>query len=481
MGILDRIRRSLTTPSVPHNTSREIARPARTADLVARFSAENGRHDTVRRAREMYDRDPRIQGIIRTLARDATKNGFTLTVTGGPRADEAQAVVDTLLSRLRLKRLLDDWLRQAQRDGDDFLELGVSAAREIVEVTRKPTLQMVRLSDEFDRFPDPERAFAWTDQTAVAAASLGPDAVYFPEFLIIHARWLHDSEQRYGRPEFAAATGVWKRVNEGEIDVAIRRKAHAGVRLVHKLVGATEADIAAYKAENQAALDKPFPAKADYFINFEGGIDELQGDGKLDAIGDIRHHIQTMTAASPVPLELLAYGENLNRDVLQEKKAQYDEGIAAAQAWLADQIIEPLVERAWLLAGILPENVEYTIGWPSKRVLTPQDIQALAGAVGAMRAGGWSDAAVWALIEPYLPDDLTLEDLFSGPPVAVAPAAVAPDDEGAEDEDEDASASSSDGMDEATVPARLYAETVGAVNRLIGRLEMAVEDDDDGA
>ena len=413
----------------------------------------------------MYDRDPRIQGAIRTLARDATKNGFTVTFADGPRAEEAQEIVDALIDRLKVKRRLDDWLRMTMRDGDLFLEPGVSAQRRIVEITRKPVLQMVRLSDEFDRFADPLRAFAWTDQMKAAGGAVGAGAVVFPEFLIIHARWLHDSEQRYGRPEFAAALGAWKRASEGELDVAIRRKTRAGVRYVHTLVGASDADIAAYKASNRQALDTPFPAKADYFLNFEGGITALQGDGELGEIGDIEHHIQTMTAASPVPLELLAYGANLNRDVIQEKKAQYDEGIAAAQGWLEDQIIGPLIERELLLAGILPESVAYSVGWPSKRLLTPQDIQALAAAVTQMRDGGWSDEAIWALIESYLPDDLTLEGLFNAPP-APPDTADNPD--------------TGDDVAETTVPARLYAETIGAVNRLVGRLEMAMEEGDDG-
>lgn len=470
MGIWDALRRLTTTAAtVPPNTSRETIPPSRPSELVERFGAESGRHAIARKAREMYDRDPRVQGMIRALARDATKGGFTVTVTEGPRAEEAQAVIDALVARLRLKRRMDDFIRMSARDGDLFLECGVSAARQIVELTRKPPLQMVRLSDEFDRFPDPGAAFAWTDAASAAAGSLGREAVTFPEFLMLQARWNHDSEQRYGSPEFAAAVGAWKKVNEGEVDVAIRRKTRAGVVFVHKLVGADEAQIAAYKAANRT--DEHFPAKTDYYLNFEGGIDRLEGDGDLGEIGDVEHHIQTMTAASPVPLELVAYGANLNRDVLQEKKRQYDEGIAATQGWAADQIIDPLIERELLLAGILPENVAYTIGWPSKRVLTPQDIQALAGAVNQMRAGGWSDGAVWALIESYLPDELTLDGLFSGPP-APPPAAVAAPAE-AEDAEDDAE----DNVAEATVPAYLYTETMGAVNRLVGRLEMAVLED----
>jgi hypothetical protein len=481
MSILDRIKSAFAAPApVPPNTSRETIPPARPSELIARFTAESGRAELVRRAREMYARDPRIQGMIRTLARDATKNGFTITVENGDA--RAQEAADDLVKRLRLKRKLDDWLRMAARDGDLFLEVGVAADRRIVEVTRKPTLQMARLSDEFDRFADPARAFAWADAAAVASGTIDEKAVFFPEFLILHARWQHDTEQRYGQPEFAAAVGAWKKTTEGELDLAVGRKTRSGVRYVHNLVGASQADIEAYKATNRQALDTPFPAKADLFINFEGGVDTLQGDNNLGEIRDIEHHLQTMTAASPVPLELTAYGANLNRDVLQEKKAQYDEGIAAAQGWLSDQIIEPLLEREWLLAGILPETVEYSIGWPAKRVLAAADLQALAAAVDTMRRGGWSDEAIWALIEHHLPDDMALEMLFDGAPEpAPEPAlagqpADAPDEPDEPDEPDD----DADDVAEAAVPARLYAETMGAVQRLIGRLEMATEGTGDG-
>src|SRR5690606_27874820 len=130
-------------------------------------------------------------------------------------------------------------------------------------------------------FADPARAFAWVDPQAAAMGMVDENATYFPQFLISHARWNHDSESRYGTPEFASARGAWKKLTEAELDVAIRRKTRAGRKFVHRLIGATEADIEAYKAVNEAALNNPFAAAADFFLNFDGGIDALDGDPNL--------------------------------------------------------------------------------------------------------------------------------------------------------------------------------------------------------
>lgn len=421
-------------------------------DLRARlFADEGGRHEIINRCREMYRTDPRAEGVLRMMARDATRSGFVISVNGtDAQSRRAREIAADTVTRLRLDKRLEDWIRLGARDGDLFLEPGIAAGGQIVEVTRKPTLNMVRLSDDFDRFADPAQAFAYVDARSAAAGLVDSRATYFPEFLMIHGRWNHDSESRYGTPEFASSRRAWKMLTEGELDLAIRRKTRAGIKYVHTLIGATEADIEAYKEINEEALADTFAAAADFFLNFEGGISTLDGDPHLGELADIGHHLQTWSASSAVPLELLAYGENLNRDVLEDKKRQYDETLGQVRQWAADQIIIPLMERAWLLAGILPETLDYSVNWPTSREIAPAELAALVSAVNGMRQSGWSDAAVAALVDPYLPDEIDRSALFDGPlPMPVDNSAALP-----------------------------AAEAVGAVNRLLGRLEMAAEPPD---
>lgn len=375
--------------------------------MATRFQAETERASTVRTCQLMYKTDPRAKGVLRTLARDTMKGGYRLVVSEGLQAEKAQEVADALEKRVKLNKLLRDWVLLSARDGDSFIELGITADGLIAELTRKPSLQMRRNSNDFDRFDDPAHAFVWSDEALFVTG----DVVYFPYFLMVQARWDYDGDGRYGTPEFASANGVWKKVTEGELDIAIRRKTRAGQKYVHKLIGATPADLESYKTENQDALDNPFAAVADFFINFDGGIEVVGGDAQLAEIGDVEHHIQTWSASSPVPLELVAYGSNLNRDVLGEKKAQYDETLDDVRAWTADELIKPIVERQWLLAGILPESLTYEVQWATKRNLTPADMQAVAEAALRFRVLGWPDEKIWQVLSQFLPDGVNTNEL----------------------------------------------------------------------
>lgn len=438
MAIYDRILNRLrgvdpqtTAAQNDRDTSLMVQPPDRSmATFLESLTAVGGdRHETIQACRAMYAEDGRAEEILHTLARDATSSGFTVAVTDNP---QAQEVADALIKRTGLTAgLLADYTKMAARDGDLLIELGIDdRAMHIVSLSRKPTLEMIRLSDEFDRFPDPRKAYAWTDRSHARRGKAGPKAIYFPAFAIVHGRWNHDSDSRYGRPEFASSQRAYKRVVEGELDVAIRRKTRAGVRYVHSLPDASPTDIEAYKEVNQEALQKPFAAVADYFIS-GGTISLLAGDADLANIGDVEHHIQTWSAASPVPLELLAYGANLNRDVLSDKRAQYEQTLSDTRNWITDQIIRPILERQWLLAGILPDALDYQITWTVAHELTADDLLKLVEAMGKMVELGLDRAAVWALLSGHLPAHITPDVLFGDLPPTGQPPTETPTAEAA--------------------------------------------------
>jgi hypothetical protein len=362
-----------------------VTPPQRPSSLVGRFSAERGRRSMVEEARAMYEEDARIDGSIATMARDAVHTGFDLNITG-PRAEEAQEIADDLFKRIDFFGRVDDWTRLTARDGDTFLELGANASGQIVEITRKPSLEMRRNSDEFDRFPDPLRAFYWTDKADTGEA--GPGTVYFAEWQIVHARYKRDEGSRYGRPLFSSARTAYKRVKEGELDIAIRRKTRAGMKYVHSLEDASEGDVEAYKSRNRDALGDPFAAVADFFSNKKTSIQTIQGDARLSEIDDVLHHIDTMSVASPVPLELIGYGRNLNRDVLEQKKEQYEEGIPAVRGWIVAELVRPLLERQWLLSGIWPDSLTWSVEWRGKKTPSPEGFLKIAQALTALKATG---------------------------------------------------------------------------------------------
>jgi hypothetical protein len=194
------------------------------------------------------------------------------------------------------------------------------------------------------------------------------------------------------------------------LDIAIRRKTRAGMKFLHVLDGAAPEDIEAYKAQNKDALNNPFAAVADFFSNRAGSISAIQGDANLAQIEDVMHHIRTWWVASPVPMSLLGYGQDLNRDVLEEQNLQYERSLIQVTQWVEDQIVRPLLEREWLLNGILADGLEYEIAWQSKQTASAAVLLAAADAALRLRALGLSNERIAKALAPYIPG-ITAEDL----------------------------------------------------------------------
>lgn len=352
----------------------------------------------------MYDEDTRAQGVIDAMARDAVKDGFELRVDG-QRAREAKRIADETLERIGWWDNGEDWVRETLIDGDTFLELGANNVGDIVQVSRKPTLEMHRQSNDFDEFEDPSQAFWWADIMWSGTAMNPPaDAVFFAEWQIIHARGGRRSNHRYGRPLFASARKGYKRMTEGELDIAIRRKTRAGMKYSHSLEDASETDIQAYMQRNKAALDDPFAAVADFFSNKRTKLEAIQGDAHLSEIDDVLHHIRTWWVASPVPMSLLGYGQDLNRDVLDEQKEQYDSAKESVSDWVIGQFVSPIIERQWLLKGIWPGALNWSAEWTTKQALTAPELESAAKALTMLAATGrFTDETLLRIFSRFVP------------------------------------------------------------------------------
>jgi hypothetical protein len=405
MGLIDRIaavfRRAEAVPG--RTTSAEMPQPGRgPLELASEWSAASDRRSKVRACREMYANDPRGEAVIATLARDIVRGGFAVEVTDAPsgQADRAEQIVEDLTKRLDLAQRLDDWVRLTLRDGDSFLELTVDDSLNISQVTRKPTLEVRRNSNSRDQFDDPRRAFWHGDKWAVEPPG---DAVWFAQWQIIHARWAHDEGSRYGRPLFASATKPFKRMTEGETDIAVRRKTRAGMKYLHQFPQGTDRSvIEEYKLLNRDSINNPLAAIADFFGTVD--IKTIAGDAKLGEIEDVMHHIRTWWLASPVAMSLLGYGQDLNRDVLDKQSEQYQMALMGLTAFPEVEIVKPLLERQWLLQGILPAGLTYKIKWRNKQLITAATVSQATDAALKLMALGRQDLAaqVLALLLPGL-------------------------------------------------------------------------------
>ena len=375
-----------------------------------KLKADRERLAKIKTCRLMYDTDPRVRKALKMYATDVVKAGFIVKTED----EQAKQIATNLQKRIGLNKKLQDVVRLSGRDGDSFYEIVVDEQSNISEVSRKPTLRVRRNSNSADKFDNPNKAFYMVPDNYLGA-DVPTNAVFFSEWQIIHARWEHDDESRYGSPMWASATGAFKRVSEGETDMAVRRKVRAGMRLLHVVEGA-ESDVKIYKEMNKEALDKPTAAHLDLFSNKPGSITAIQGDAHLNEINDILHQVATMFAASDVPMELVAYGEGLNRDILGEKKDEYDESLDDGREWVIEEFLKPLIERQWLLKGILPANIDYKIIWRKAKSLTPADLRDLADAGSRFKVLGVKDEIVQLIMASFLRDvdiDILNSDGFS--------------------------------------------------------------------
>jgi hypothetical protein len=396
------------TPS-PSTSGDGSPAPVIPESVMSKFQVEHSRQAVVKDCRKMYDADPRVEKMHRDYARDLLRNGFIIQ----SKDTTAKQIADDLQKRLKLNQKLEDWLRLSMRDGDSFLELTVDDSLLISDVTRKPTLQVHRNSNSADKFDNPERAF-WMGKDTYMDVEPPKDATWFPLWKMIHARWNHDEEQRYGRPMMKSARKSFNYVDDGELNVAVRRKI-GGAQLRQHVVEGSEADVLAYRENNKATLGK-LSAVIDFFSNKPASLTVHQGDGNLDKIADVQHHIATMFTASDVPMELIAYGGDLNRDILGEKKEQYGEILNQSREWAALQIIQPLLERQWLMQGLLPASIDYKIIWRKAKSLTPADLRDLADAGSRLKVLGVKDEIIQLIMASFLRDvdvDLLNSDGFS--------------------------------------------------------------------
>jgi len=375
--------------------------PVITEDIYSRFKVERDRNSIIKDCRGMYDDDPRVEKMHRMYARDLLRGGFVLKTDNTKASD----VVAALQERLKLNQALEDWLRLSMRDGDSFLEVTpaqiTGSTWQVENVTRKPTLQMHRNSNSADQFESVERAF-WMGSETFMGMEPPKDAIWFPEWKIIHARWNHDEESRYGRPMMRSARRQFKYVQDGELNVAVRRKI-GGAQLRQHVVEGSAADVEKYKEDNKLALGK-LAAVIDFFSNKASSLTVHQGDGNIDRIGDVEHHIATMATASDVPMELMAYGGDLNRDILGEKKDAYEETLNQGREWATVEIIQPLIEREWMMNGILPASVKYKVIWRKAKSLSPTDLRDLADAASRLRILGVKEETIQLILASYLRD-----------------------------------------------------------------------------
>lgn len=376
------------------NKETTIVSPANINTTNFDFYVDNSRSAIINDSRKMYEEDPRIKNGLWRIASDMVSGSFSVSVKSGPYKKKAQEIANNALERLELRTkdgqagsALISYLVYAMRDGDVFLQIG-AAEDEINKLVKMPLMSndltsysaysknaypvMHRNSNAIDEFDNPKKAY-FLSTIPLPENVLNPvneTFQWYKDWQILHIRWQHEAPKRYGYPLLGASRITYKMLREGETDVAIRRKTRAGQKRHHKIANATDATIEDYKKWNADSLGDPTAAASDFFSNSDTEIKVLQGDEQIGVIDDIIHHLETLGVGLLVPLSMIGYGKNINRDVLDVQDQEYRRLLQVLGHFPVNSIIVPIIELEWLLHGILPSNYDWSVEWSSKQQWT---------------------------------------------------------------------------------------------------------------
>ncbi|WP_088187550.1 minor capsid protein [Desulfosporosinus sp. FKA] len=346
------------------------------------FVLEWERRTLLRDLELLVKRDSRLDRANYVMANAATRGGITVTV-GGSRTTKiqkkAQEIIDKLMKDTKLNAHLPAWARTVLRDGDIFLNVipamnpdGMSA--HITRIKNLPAISMERLDDMTDSFPDLKRAFLQIDPIT------RQEIQAFPLWSVNHIRWKYEPGERYGRSQYYSGRPMWKKLQMTEEDMVVRRRTRAVQRRVH-VVGdkdnpGTDTELKKYIKDNRLDDPKNSRITADYFINGLGDVRNLEGDAHLDHIKDVEYLLENAMIGTGVPLHILGFGRNVNRDVVEDQKRTYKEDVKGIQDLLENgdpgtfSGIRAIFNMALALGGINPEEVSINIGWAQLDELT---------------------------------------------------------------------------------------------------------------
>jgi hypothetical protein len=344
------------------------------------------RRESILQAREMVANDPRLRQALQKYAGDLTKAGFIVDVSNNQRA---QKVADKLFKDLHIVPNLKERIFKTLRDGELYERIYV-VDREIQAIQEFPATQMI---------PNLDGTFEFVQQYSREVITK------FQPWEMIYSKWGSSPDTPFGVSILDGTNPFYERAAEGEDDLFVKRKTTAGVRYLHTIKGGSPTDVELYKTVNREVLSNASAlAVADIVTNHEVDMKAVQALEPNGRIEDVKHHIASMLAGTPVPSDTIGVPTGMSAEVLKVVLEQYSNGVEAlTETWVVDSFIRPLLERAWLLAGIPLERVDYKIYWQYQAILSPTEMGKLADAMLRFSAAGFAPSLIAKMAVRYIP------------------------------------------------------------------------------
>gem|GEM_PF-2094012 len=334
------------------------------------FRMEWDRRTVLREIDMMIKEDTRLKRANHIFASTAVRRGITVTTSSKASealAQKAQDVINQVMRDCQINAKLHPWARVLLKAGDLFLNPVVDLKnKKLVNIKSLPAISIQRNDDMTGNFPDTAKAFRQIDPISLQILS------EFPLWSVNHIRWDHEDGNRYGNSQYLACRGYWKKLNMTEQDLVVRRRTRAPARRLHN-IGTKEnpgewTQVLDYKTKNK--LDpKKAQIATDYYGNGQVSITDLSSDANLDEIDDVIHLQEVYMAGSAVPLHIMGWGQNVNRDIVDAQMEQFQEDVQELRNLLEYGDSSPysglrfIFDFALALAGIDASLVEYNFRW----------------------------------------------------------------------------------------------------------------------
>ncbi len=335
------------------------------------FRLEWDRRTILREMDLILRSDPRMKRANRVFASTSVRRGFSVDVTSESSkslADRAQVIIDDVMRDCQINAKLASWARILLKEGDLFLNPVIDlATKRLKNIKRLPAVSMQRNDDMMGNFQNLDAAFQQIDPISLEIIE------EFPLWACNHIRWDHEEGDRYGNSMYLQIRGYWKKLNMTEEDLVVRRRTRAMLRRHHKIGNPSNpgdpSAINEYMAMNN--LDRPDVARyiTDYYSNALVDITNLDGDAHLDQIRDVEHLQEVYMLGTGVPLHMLGFGKNVNRDIVEDQIKQFKEDTQELRDLLeygdssAYSGLRFIFDFALALQGIDPQLVQYNISW----------------------------------------------------------------------------------------------------------------------
>lgn len=320
---------------------------------------------------QMIRSDTRLKRANHVFARTTIRRGLSVKASCSSSQaleDKSQEIIDNFSDRIQLNSKLLPWARSLLKDGELFLNPVIDLTNNrIQDVKNLPAITMQRNENIEGRFEDIKDAFRQIDPVSRQILT------NFPLYSINHIRHDHEAGQLYGNSKYLTCLPFWRKLNMTEEDLVVRRRTRAVPRRLHS-VGTKDNpgnwdEVKKYKAENKLENPKIAAVTTDYFGNGLTSITDLNGDADMDKIKDIEHLQEVYMIGTGVPLHILGFGQNVNRDIVEDQKSQFEEDTQELRDLLeyGDDApfsgLRALYELELNLNGIDPSLIDLNFMW----------------------------------------------------------------------------------------------------------------------